>query len=222
MSMLEEMASWQVERLMERGTGIVVVPFGSVEYQGRHLPLGADAFVADAVGRAVADRLDAVLAPTFRVGCSDQHMHGAGTLTVPAETLRELATHVAQSLVTHGFGVLALVSTHGGNQASLARAAQQLTQQHRDVVVCAPRGDVGPNPGAHSGSWLTSVMLSLRPDLVDMHAASGELEDELRGVTAESGAANLERFVSSVVQRVRDATRRGPIGPAGPSASQPL
>ena len=104
---------------MERGTGIVVVPFGSVEYQGRHLPLGADAFVADAVGRAVADRLDAVLAPTFRVGCSDQHMHGAGTLTVPAETLRELATHVAQSLVTHGFGVLALVSTHRGDQASL-------------------------------------------------------------------------------------------------------
>jgi creatinine amidohydrolase len=222
MSMLEELASWQVERLIARGAGIVVIPFGAVEHQGRHLPLGADAFVADAVGRAVADRLDAVLAPTCRVGCSGQHMHGAGTLTVPAETLRELATGVAQSLVTHGFGVLALVSTHGGNQAALAHAAQQLTQQHRGVVVCAPRGDVGPNPGSHSGSWLTSVMLSLRPDLVDMHAASEGLEDELHAATAESGAANLERFVSSVVQRVRDAARRRPSSDAGSSASRPV
>lgn len=212
MAALEEMTSSELERVIERGSRTVVVPFGSVEHHGRHLPLGADALLADVVGRAVADRVDAVLAPTVRVGCAEQHMHGAGTLTVPAETLRAVAFHVARSLVADGFRVIALVSTHGGNQAALEQATQQLNSEHRDVVVCAPRGDVGPDPGTHSGRWLTSVMLSLRPDLVDADAAGDDLKDEVRTATPESGAENLERFVHAIVQCVRQAAQKAPAG----------
>ncbi len=139
MLVLEEMTSWELERLIARGARTVVIPFGSVEYHGTHLPLGADALLADVVGRAVADRLDAVLAPTVRVGSADQHMHGVGTLTIPVETLGDIALEMARSLVAHGFRVFALVSTHGGNQAPLERAAQELARRYRDVTVCARR-----------------------------------------------------------------------------------
>src|SRR5207253_11140567 len=97
MAVLEDLTSLELERLLEQGAKTVVIPFGSVEHQGWHLPLGADALVADAVGAAVADRLDAVLAPTVRVGHAEEHMQGAGTLTVPPETLSDVALNIAHS-----------------------------------------------------------------------------------------------------------------------------
>ena len=209
---LEAMTGPELRGLVENGARTVVIPFGSVEQHGGHLPLGTDAVLADFVGQAVADRLGAVLAPTLRVGCADQHMDVMGTLTMPAETLRSVAFHVARSLVTNGFRVIVLVSTHGGNQLALEEAARELDEQCRDVVACAPRGDVGPDPGAHSGKWLTSVMLALRPDLVDAEAADASLIDEVRSATRGDGADHLERFISSVVQRARDAVSRSGTG----------
>lgn len=204
----------ELRRLIQSGLKTVVIPFGSVEQHGGHLPLGTDAIVADSVGRAVADRLDAVLAPTIRVGYAERHMDGIGTLTIPAETLRAVAFQIAGSLVTHGFRVIVLISAHGANQPVLEEAARRLNAQWSEVVACAPAGDVGPDPGAHSGKWLTSVMLALRPDLVAVEAADAGLVDEVRAATPEDGADNFERFVSAMVQVARDATQRHDAGTA--------
>ena len=204
---LEETSGSELSRLIETGLRTVVIPFGSVEYHGGHLPLGSDALLADAVGELVAERLDAVLAPTVRVGYADRHMPGTGTLSVPTRTLCDLASSIARSLVAHGFRVIALISTHGGNRAALEEAAQYLNEQYADVVACAPRGDVGPSPGEHSGKWLTSVMRALRPELVDVGAARPELRDELRAASPEAGTENLARFVGAIVRQVEQQAR---------------
>jgi creatinine amidohydrolase/Fe(II)-dependent formamide hydrolase-like protein len=65
MVVLEELTSGELEQLLERGSTTVVIPFGSVEHQGHQLPLGSDALLADVVGAAVADRVDAVLEQRF-------------------------------------------------------------------------------------------------------------------------------------------------------------
>jgi creatinine amidohydrolase/Fe(II)-dependent formamide hydrolase-like protein len=83
-----------------------------------------------------------------------------------------------------------LVSTHGGNPAALNAAAERLNQTFDDVWACAPEGDIGPDPGSHSGEWLTSVMLAIRPDLVRAEADSAV------------GAARLERFVAAIVRQI--------------------
>jgi creatinine amidohydrolase/Fe(II)-dependent formamide hydrolase-like protein len=155
---------------------------------------------------AVADRLDAVLAPTVRVGSAEQHVGDKGTLSVPPETLREVALHIVRSLIAHGFRILVLLSTHGGNRDALEQAAQELHRDHPDIKVCVPVGDVGTDPGTHSGRWLTSVMLSLRPDLVDVKSAHDDMRDEVLTATPQAGHNNLERFVSSIVRAVRDAS----------------
>lgn len=209
---LEEMTGPELGRLIQNGAKTVVIPFGSVEQHGGHLPLGTDAILADSVGRAVADRLDAVLAPTIRVGYADQHMDGTGTITIPAETLRAVAFHIARSLVTHGFRVIVLISAHGANQPVLEEAARQLSAQRSEVVACAPASDVGPNPGAHSGKWLTSVMLALHPDLVNAESADARVIDEVRAATPEDGAANFERYVCAMVRIARDAAERQDAG----------
>lgn len=207
---LEELSSWELRRAVERGLRTVVIPFGSIEYQGGHLPLGSDALVADFVGETVAGRLDAVLAPTIRIGYAEQHMSDVGTISVPADTLRETATHVAGSVIRHGFRVIALVSTHGANRPVLEETAREPNERHSDVVACAPNGEFGRDPGSHSGAWLTSVILAIRPDLVDLASVEPGLSDEVTTATAADGARRLERFASSIVQQVQDAAQSGP------------
>jgi creatinine amidohydrolase len=133
-------------------------------------------------------------------------MERSGTLSVPPETLREVALRIAQSLITHGFQVIVLLSTHGGNQTVLEEAARTLNELHLEVLACAPRANVGPAPGAHSGTWLTSVMLVMRPDLVHVESVDAELRDEVHAATPERGADSLERVVSGIVEAVRDQT----------------
>jgi hypothetical protein len=99
-----------------------------------------------------------------------------------------------------------LPSTHGGNRGALDAAVAELDRSLQDAIACAPRGDVGPNPGRHSGAWLTSVMLALRPDLVELDRADPELRTELEAAGSKHGNEALKRFITSIVAGVRSAT----------------
>lgn len=205
---LEELTAPALRRLLDAGVVTAVVPFGSIEHHGAHLAVGADAMVADAVGRRVARELDAVLAPTVWVGDAEQHASLTGTLTVRADTLSDVAVQLSESLIRQGFTLVVLVSTHGGNRGVLDMAIARLRATESGAVVCAPPGDVGPRPGAHSGEWLTSVMLALRPELVELEGAGNELASELRAASPERGTRHLERFVASSTAGARAA---GPV-----------
>jgi creatinine amidohydrolase len=202
---LETLTAPELSRLIDRGVTTVVVPFGSIEYQDGHLPVGADALLADHVGREVATRLDAVLAPAVRVGCAEQHRARPGTLSLPAEILTGEALALAGGLAGQGFRLIALTSTHGGNAGPLRLAAETFNRQSPVAHVCVPEGDVGPAPGSHSGEWLTSVMLALRPELVGLEHAGSGLVEEVRPASAERGARYIERFVAAIVAEVRAA-----------------
>lgn len=203
---LERLTAAALSQLLDAGVSVAVVPFGSIEHHGRHLPLGTDALLADAIGREVAERLGAVLAPTQHIGDADRHSERAGTLTLGGTTLTDVAVAIAQSLARQRFTLIVLLSTHGGNLPALRAAVAQLDGVlPHGAVACAPQGDVGPDAGAHSGAWVTSVMLALHPELVDVQHADKPLAAELRSASAERGREHLERFVASVV---RDAQSR--------------
>jgi creatinine amidohydrolase len=200
---LDMLSARRLRELIDGGIDTVVVPFGSIEHQGGHLPIGADSILADAVGREVAHRLPAVLAPTLYVGCADQHQDLPGTMTLGAATLSALAVEQAKSLARQRFRIVALLSTHGGNRDALDAAVAELDHSLQGTIACAPRGDVGPNPGRHSGAWLTSVMLALRPGLVELERAHPELKRELQAASSKRGYEALERFIASIVRDIR-------------------
>ena len=202
---LEELTAPALRDLLDRGVSVAVMPFGSIEHHGGHLAIGADAMVADAVGREVARELGAVLAPTVRVGDAEQHVQFAGTMSLRAGTLVEVTVELVEGLARSGFRLIVLVCTHGGNRAALDTAVARVRARAGGPVVCAPPGDVGPRPGSHSGEWLTSVMLALRPELVELENAAAELASELEEASAERGARHIERFVASIVEGVRPA-----------------
>ncbi len=144
-----------------------------------------------------------MLAPTVRVGCAHGKLGLAGTISVDPGTLIELAVALADSLAAQGFRLIVLLSTHGGNFGPLDVALARFNGRAGPARACAPRGDVGPDPGRHSGKWLTSVMLALCPEVVELPAAAASLRSELREADASAGAANFERYVSSIVAQIR-------------------
>ena len=206
MVVLEELTSAELELLLVRGATTAVIPFGSVEHQGRHLPLGSDALLADVVGMAVADRLERG-AGTYGSRWIGRTAHGwQGDAQRPARDPARGGVARRPESIAHGFRILVLLSTHGGNRDALEQAAQELHREHPDIEIYVPVGDVGTAPGTHSGRWLTSVMLSLRPDLVDVNSAHDDMKDEVLTATPQAGQNNLERFVSSIVRAVPDAS----------------
>ena len=125
---LELLTAPVLRRLIDGGTTTVIVPFGSVEHQDAHLPLGADSLLADLVGREVARRLGAVLAPTVRVGCAEERDTLPGTISVGPETLTDTAVALAESLAAQGFRLVVLLSIHGGNTEALGIAVARLNE----------------------------------------------------------------------------------------------
>lgn len=210
MHQLEWLTAPALRRLIEDRIDTVIVPFGSVEDQNGHLPLGADSLLADLVGGEVAARLDAVLAPTIRVGAAE------GALSVAAETLTATALEIAASLATSGFRLIVLLPIHGGNVGPLEATVARFNEASERARACAPRGDVGPDPGTHSGKWLTSVMLALRPEVVDRAAADASLSAELSEADTSRGVAYFERYVSSIVEVTRSLMRASRPGAPPP------
>jgi mycofactocin precursor peptide peptidase len=142
---------------------LLVVPLGSVEQHGPHLPLGTDTAVAGAVAAAAVDRMaGALLAPALAYGASGEHEDFPGTVSLGTEALTGLLVEYGRSACRWAGRVL-LVNGHGGNLDALRAAGAVLRREGRDVAwfPCAvPDGD------AHAGRTETSLMLHVEPAVV--------------------------------------------------------
>jgi mycofactocin system creatininase family protein len=149
------------------GTTLVVVPIGSTEQHGPHLPLGTDTEVATALAQSLAAaRDDVVVAPALPYGSSGEHAGFAGTLSIGATALALVVVELVRS--ADAFAGVVIVSGHGGNTGPLTSAVATLHREGRRVLLWHPRVEGGD---AHAGRTETSVMLALRPDLVHMAKA---------------------------------------------------
>jgi mycofactocin precursor peptide peptidase len=149
---------------------LVLVPVGSIEQHGPHLPLDTDAAVADAVARRTAElvmqgRCDQPVwvAPVVAYGASGEHQAFPGTCSIGTQALRMVIVELVRSISSWARGVV-LVNGHGGNLEALRAAVSQLRAEGREVawLPCATP-DVGGRGDAHAGYTETSLMLHLRP-----------------------------------------------------------
>ncbi|MDX6390723.1 MAG: creatinine amidohydrolase [Streptosporangiaceae bacterium] len=172
----------------------VVLPMGSVEQHGPHLPTGTDFFAAVAISLEVAEQIDALVLPLCPLGVTPMHMPFPGTVSLRPQTLQDVVADIGSSLAAHGCREFVILNWHEGNIPSLALVAERL---HRDmglavVVVQAcyvAEERFGPRAGGltHGGKIETWSVLSCRPDLVHLDRAGGsgdrrqgELVDRLR------------------------------------------
>jgi creatinine amidohydrolase len=136
---------------------VLVVPLGSTEQHGPHLPLSTDTDIAVALAHGLAARrTDVLVAPPLPYGASGEHAGFAGTLSIGHEALELVLVELVRS-ATDTFSHVLLVNAHGGNAPALRSACARLRDESRDVLVWSPtwRGD------AHAGRTETSVQLAL-------------------------------------------------------------
>lgn len=114
-----------------------VIPIGSIEQHGPHLPNGTDTMAAVLVARAVADRLDAVYAPFGPYGVTPIHAGHPGTVTLRRETFESLLTDICTELIRMGVQTFVLVNWHEGNIASMNAVATDLQDRHGVTFVAA-------------------------------------------------------------------------------------
>jgi creatinine amidohydrolase len=177
---------------------VAVLPIGAIEQHGPHLPVYVDSCINQALlDRALAEApadLPVTALPLQAIGKSNEHLAFPGTLSLSAETLIHLLTEIGDSVARAGICRLILFNSHGGQPQILDVVARELRIRHSMLVVNAawyslgmPEGLFSPEEcrhGIHGGEVETSLMLHLRPDLVDMSKAenfpplSAEMEAE--------------------------------------------
>lgn len=158
-------AAWP--EIGERPT--VLVPVGSIEQHGPHLPMDTDTTIAVAVAEQAADALggDTLVAPALTYGSSGEHQAFAGTTSIGTDVLHRVVVELVRSIRTWS-GRIVLVNAHGGNLTALSSAVVQMVDEGHDVswVPCATE-DVD----LHAGITETSLMLHLRPESVRLDRA---------------------------------------------------
>ncbi|MFP5019601.1 mycofactocin biosynthesis peptidyl-dipeptidase MftE [Pseudonocardia phyllosphaerae] len=163
--------------------GTLVVPIGSTEQHGPHLPLGTDTLVATAVGAALHDAVPSlVLAPALPYGAAGEHEGFPGTISIGEDALRTVLVEYGRSACRWASRLMFL-NGHGGNVAALRAATTLLRYEGRDAawLPCAAPVD-GVPLDAHAGRYETSLLHHLGPGLV-------------RGDRAESGETRPLREV---------------------------
>ena len=182
--------SWpEVARAADEGR-VPLVPIGTLEDHGNHLPIDTDVTLVGAVCRGAAERRPAetVLLPPIVHGYSPHHMDFPGTISIRWDTFCRYCTDVALSLVRHGFERVLLVNGHGSNQ-NLVETAARLTMveepeslvaasfylvSERSAAVIERVRDSGRGGMAHGCELETSLYLHLDPEAVDMSRAVDE------------------------------------------------
>jgi creatinine amidohydrolase len=201
---------------------LLVVPLGSTEQHGPHLPLSTDTDIAvQLCRRLAAAREDVLVAPALPYGSAGEHAGFPGTLSIGQEALEMVVVELVRS-ATETVDRVLLVSAHGGNAGPLARAVRLLRAESRDVRMFLPRWDGDP----HAGRPETAMLLALTPERVRMAEAvpgerrpMAEIWPELRdggvravtdtgvlgdptGATAAEGLALLEKLAADLIREV--------------------
>jgi mycofactocin precursor peptide peptidase len=190
------------ELAMRQRPPVVVIPVGATEQHGPHLPTGTDTIIAEALALTLCETLRAevpeqhseapvLIGPTLHVSASGEHDGFPGTISLGTEVTTRAIVEIARS-ADWAAGLL-LVNGHGGNYQAVTAASELLTGEQRTLHAWWPRI---PGGDLHAGHSETSVMLHLRPDLVQVtQAVPGPSPDlaalRLHGVKALSPSGVL-------------------------------
>ena len=174
--------TWEEVEKAQQRCDVAIIPIGSLEQHGYHLPEGTDTMVAIKLAEDVAQKTGAVVAPPLWFGWSPHHMALPGTVSVRPEVLIELVSDVCRSLVHHGFKKLVIINGHRLVNIPWLQLTAGRTQEETgaQVVLVDPAyigkeiaGKLDFGAIGHADEIETSHMLFIHPELVSMDKAKG-------------------------------------------------
>jgi len=215
------------------GDKVAVIPMGSTELEGSHLPLGVDTIVADGVARRLNGEPGVLIGPTLPIGYSKWFLPFAGTISLETGTLIRVLTEYVESLMSGGLRRFVFLNAHKGNNACIESAAHSLLAKHRIRIamlnlwklahdLCAVKDrSIEEGRFTHAGEIMTSAVMALAPDtVVDERICPGRVKspaDSAFNVKNSLGETEFMDSVQIVFQDIRNVTDSGTMG--DPSAA---
>lgn len=174
--------TWTKAQKRFKEVDVALLPVGSIEQHGPHLPLDTDAFDAEYLASQVAALCSdpkPIVLPLIPYGVSYHHDDFSGTISVTPGTLSRLVYEVGMSVVRHGIKKLVIVNAHAGNVPALKFAAQNINRDAH-IFTCVESGEtsdadvnqiIETPSDVHAGEIETSTTMAVRPDRVDVSKA---------------------------------------------------
>lgn len=218
---IREMSWVQYEkRIAENPT--VIIPTGACEVYGPHMPMGTDLIAASAIAELVAEKTGALIAPTIEIGESSALTSFPATFTLTRKTLETFLDELFQKLVNDGIKNFLFITGHAGNVDTVSYLIK--VYMHKYDIKCAQidwwrftnanSGDIFTHKGymahGHASECGTSVMLYLRPELVDRDAITS-----IDPGPDQSGFSDIIQY-----QKFNKKTPNGMIGDANAADAQ--
>ncbi len=181
--------TWVEFEQLNKKCKTVIIPWGSIEAHGTHLPLSTDSIFATHISEMVAKKIDALILPTIPIGYCFHASSFPGTITITEKTVERLAFEVAASLQSQGVENLIYITGHGGNLGPLERSAHKIKKKlNVKVIVICPfyideaqieefdeiKTSDSVQDIYHAEELETSLILAIAPHLVKMDEAKVE------------------------------------------------
>jgi creatinine amidohydrolase len=173
-----EMSQPEVEELL-KSNDQVIIPNGSIEQHGPHLPMGTDYINGFNAAKKVAEKTNSLLVPFSPIGFSPYHLHWKGSLTISSNTFINYFQDICESLIYHGARKFVIMIGHEGNIAPVTLGATNIQSKYEDVrffVVCwwviAEQLFPGKMKAYHAGRQETVGVMAYNSKLVDVSKAT--------------------------------------------------
>jgi creatinine amidohydrolase len=180
---LREMTWMEVKQLLSKPNTVVIMPTGSTEQHGPHLPIGTDSYIGNELTRRVSKHLRKkipfIVTPPVFFGASSHHIdcNFPGTMSVNLDTYIRLIVDLCSSLIRQGLQKIFLLNSHGGNHDPLKVAVRTIRDEYKVLIALGSYYEIageqitrlresGPGGAAHAGELETSCMLVIKPELV--------------------------------------------------------
>jgi len=195
---------------------LALIPLGSTEQHGPHLPEGTDHLIAEAFAREAAERTGYLCTPTVNVGVSGHHRQFHGTMWVDPPAFRAYVESLTRNLTYHGIDRVIYVNAHGGNVQHLREVGARLRAEEVayaiewmwDESIPDLVNEVFDQNGPHGGPKETALIQHLHPDLVH----EDRLVEARDGGIASVAEADTRKFGSRTFFDAADNTTNGVLG----------
>ncbi|NER47869.1 MAG: creatininase family protein [Symploca sp. SIO1A3] len=166
--------SFTYYELEKRRPSFAILPIGSFEQHGHHLPMTTDTLIAGIVAKYIGDEYDGLVLPPIPISCSQEHNGFFGSLWISASTLSHIVRDIVEALNFNGIRALVIVNGHGGNYV-LGNIVQEInlsgptimllpTKYHWQAAFKAAGIEKTPSEDMHAGEFETSVLMHEFPE----------------------------------------------------------
>lgn len=184
----EDLTASDWDKALAESDSTCILPLGILEKHGPHAPMGSDMIVARNLALEAAKKEYAVVFPEFYFGQIYEAKHLGGTFALPSELVWDVLKATVDEIGRNGFKKIILVNGHGGNNNLLPYFVQAQLESEKDYVtyLFQPQTDsvqaqkvnqmrkTDPSADMHAGEGETSILLHLRPDLIQLDRATSE------------------------------------------------